>query len=178
MKKFIYSLLFVFTYQFCLGQPTVYSFQIDSVSGSNPINFSTFQGKKIVIVNTATSDSNSYQFSELEQLYQLYKDSIVVIAISSNSFNTEPRTNSEIGSFCTSTYDVHFPISTKILVRGNNADTLYKWLTQKNLNMILNSSVNGAFQKFLINKQGKLVGVFGRKTKPMSETFRHAIEVL
>lgn len=178
MNKIMYLLALSFVSYSCFSQSTIYSFQLDSINNNKTINFSAFQGKKIVIVNIATADSNTNQLAELEQFYQLYKDSVVIIAIPSNSFNTEPRTNSQIATFCTANYNIHFPLAAKVLVTGATAHNLYKWLTQKTLNTIINSTVNGSFQKYLINKQGKLAGVFGRKTKPMSQTFRHAIEVL
>lgn len=179
MKRSLLVILMLATVQLCMAQsPSIYSFKIDSISGSHQIDFAAFQGKKILIVNTATADSNTTQFAELEQLYQIYKDSVVIIAVSSNSFNTEPRTNSQIASFCSSTYTLHFPVGAKIEVTGNNANDLYKWLTQKTQNTLMNSIVHGAFQKYLINKQGKLVGSFSRNMSPMSQSVRHAIEIL
>ncbi len=164
--------------QSVFGQPSIYSFQIDSVVGTHQINFAAFEGKKILIVNTATADSNSTQFVELEELYQAYKDSLVIVAIFSNSFNTEPRTNAEIASFCASQYNLHFPLSAKVEVTGTNADSLYRWLTQKSLNLMTNSTINKSFQKYLINREGKLVGMFSSRTKPMNQKLRHLIEAL
>ena len=178
MKKATLIFLTLFIVQLCFGQTSIYSFKVDSVSGSHQIDFAAFQGKKILIVNTATADSNSYQFAELEELYQLYKDSLVIVAISSNSFNTEPRTNAEIASYCGNNYNLHFPLSAKTEVTGSNADDLYKWLTDKALNTMRSTIMHGGFQKFLINKEGVLVAVFAKKAKPMSQTFRHLIETL
>jgi glutathione peroxidase len=178
MKKVTLIFLTHFVAQVCFGQTSIYSFKVDSVSGSHHIDFAAFQGKKILIVNTATADSNSYQFAELEELYQLYKDSLVIVAISSNSFNTEPRTNAQIASYCASTYNIHFPVSAKIDVTGSDADDLYKWLTDKALNTMRSTTMHGGFQKFLINKDGVLIAAFAKKAKPMSQTFRHLIEIL
>ncbi len=176
MKKLLVILSLCMIAHICSGQTTVYSFKIDSVSGNNQIDFAAFEGKKILIVNTATEDPNKNQFAELEQLYQLYKDSLIIVGIPSNSFNTEPRTNNEIANYCTVFYSIHFPVSAKIAVTGNDADSLFKWLTDKTQNTMMNNILHGAFQKFLINRQGKLVGGFSRSTSPMSQVFRHAIE--
>lgn len=178
MKKLILIFLALFTVQLSFAQSGIYSFKVDSVSGSHQIDFAAFQGKKILIVNTGTADSCSAQFAELEELYQLYKDSLVIVAISSNSFNTEPRTNAQIAGYCASNYSLHFPLSAKIEVKGTDAHALYKWLTDKTLNTMRTTTMHSGFQKFLINKEGILVAAFTKKAKPMSITMRHLIETL
>ncbi len=178
MKKFALIILTFFFAHWSFGQTGIYSFKIDSVSGSHQIDFAAFQGKKILIVSTATGDSLTSQFAELEELYQAYKDSLVIVAVSSNSFNTEPRTNAEIASYCSSTYNLHFPLSAKVSVTGSAADALYKWLTEKAQNTMMNNTMHAAFQKFLINRQGVLIAGFSRKVMPMSITMRHLIETL
>jgi glutathione peroxidase len=157
------------------AQSTVYSFQLDSIAGSAAINFSAFTGKKILIVNTASLDSNAVQYSELKSLKQLFGDSLVIVAVPSNDFGTEPGPNSEIDSVYTQTSTRRFPVSAKISVTGTNTHPLYQWLTQQSLNGVTNSTINKAFFKYLIGKSGTLVAVFHPMVRPLDILIREAI---
>ena len=88
----------------------------------------------------------------------------------------EPGTNAEIKEFCTKNYGVTFPMMSKISVKGNDIDPLYKWLTSKSLNGVVDAEVTWNFQKFMINEQGKLVGFVSPKEKPDSEKIINWIE--
>ena len=78
------------------GQTSIYSYNIDSIAGNHSVNFSSFQGKKILIVNMASGDTSFSQYNQLKQLYQVYKDSLVIVVIPANISNTEPGTNQQI----------------------------------------------------------------------------------
>ncbi len=158
------------------AQSTVYSFQLDSIAGSASINFSAFTGKKILIVNTASLDSNATQYAELSSLQAYFADSLVVVIVPSNSFGTEPGSNSEITSFYTQSAYIRFPVAAKVSVTGSSIHPLYAWLTQQSQNGVMNSPVAAPFKKFLINKQGYLVGVFSNRIKPASPAMVSAIQ--
>lgn len=146
------------------AQSSIYDFQLLSVNGYT-INLNAYQGKKILIVNTASLSEHASQLQELEQLYQQYKDSgLVVIAIPSNDFTNEAKSNTEINA----SYGVSFPVAVKTSVTGSSISPLYVWLTKKERNNVSNSEVKTDFQKYLIGGDGKLVGTFSSAIKPKS----------
>ena len=154
---------------------SVYSFKVPAASGA-VIDFSSFQGKKILVVNFACSSPMAEQIGELEQLYRQHKDSLVVIAFPSNSFGNEPRTNDQIRDFCTGMYNTSFLIASKGSVIGTDIQPFYSWITQQSQNGMLNSTVNGDFKKYLISKEGKLIGVFSSKVKPTDQKIQQALQ--
>jgi glutathione peroxidase len=153
---------------------SIYSISATDINGGQ-INFSSFQGKKILIVNTASNSSYVAQYAALEQLYQQYKDSLVVIAFPSNSFGNEPGSNTSIKNFVTSTYNTHFQLAAKVEVSGSSQATIYQWLTQQGQNGMMNNAVRGDFQKFLVDKDGTLMGVFSSTIDPMDNSIQNAI---
>ena len=171
----------VFALFFCLSikaQTSIYSFQLDSIVGPTRINFSAFQGKKILIVNTASQDTSFSQYEELKQLYQLYKDSLVIVVVPSNSFGSEQGGNSQIATSYTQTTAFKFPVSRKEKVKNPEIHPLYAWLTTLSLNGMLSSEVSKPCFKYLINKNGEFRGVYGPRIRPMSTIMRHAIEIV
>lgn len=154
---------------------SIYTLNYTDIDG-NTKSMGLYQGKKIFIVNTATASANAGQFSELEQLYQMHKDSMVVIAFASNTFGHEPRTNAEIKNYVQSTYGVTFPLAAKCVVKGDTACALYKWLLKVSDNGVMNTRVKGDFQKYLIDKTGNLVAVFDSSTHPMDAIIQQAIQ--
>jgi len=153
---------------------SIYSISATDINGGQ-INFSGFQGKKILIVNTASNGSYTSQYAALEQLYQLYKDSLVVIAFPSNSFGNEPGSNAGIKDFVTGTYNTHFLLAAKADVTGPSQIPIYQWLTQQSQNGMMNSVVQGDFQKYLVDKNGILIGVFSPMIGPMDSSIQNAI---
>ncbi|MEQ1797413.1 MAG: glutathione peroxidase [Lacibacter sp.] len=151
------------------SRPTIYNFKVEGLEGGT-INFASFKGKKILIVNTASKCGYTPQYTELEELYEKYKDKLVVIGFPANNFGgQEPGTNAEIKEFCTGTYHITFPMASKISVKGDDMHPLYQWLTSKEKNGVLDAEIKWNFNKFLINEKGELVAYFGSKVKPMSE---------
>lgn len=149
--------------------PNIYSFKVEALDGGS-INFASFKGKKILIVNTASKCGYTPQYEELEALYEKYKDKLVVIGFPANNFGgQEPGTNAEIKEFCTGTYHVTFPMAAKISVKGDDIHPLYQWLTSKEKNGVLDAEIKWNFNKFLLNEKGELVAYFPSKVKPMSE---------
>src|SRR5436190_9699315 len=104
------------------GEPTVYDFTVSSVDGK-PFNFSQYKGKKILIVNTASECGYTYQYEDLQKLYDKYKDKLVVVGFPENNFgHQEPGSNSEIKEFCEKKYSVTFPMMSKVSVKGDDID--------------------------------------------------------
>lgn len=145
---------------------TIYDFKVPALDGGE-IDFAAFKGKKILIVNTASKCGLTPQYEGLQQLYDTYKDKLVIIGFPSNNFLfQEPGSNEEIATFCQKNYGVTFPMAAKISVKGKDKAPIYQWLTEKEKNQVESSSVSWNFQKYLINEDGKLVRHFGPKVAP------------
>ena len=156
------------TAQVPLSKTSIYNFKVDGLSGGT-IDFSQFKGKKILIVNTASKCQYTPQYEYLEKLYEKYKDKIVVVGFPANSFaNEEPRNNDEIKAFCTKNYGVTFPMAAKVSVRGANIAPIFKWLTSKSENGVLNADIKWNFTKFLLDENGNLLAKFDSNVSPMS----------
>ena len=149
---------------------TLYDFTVSTLEGGQ-FDFAQLKGKKVMVVNTASKCGLTPQYEALEKLYLTYKDSgLVIIGFPANNFlSQEPGTNSEIRDFCTRNYGVTFPMMEKISVKGDDIHPLYKWLTRKSENGVLDSDVSWNFQKFLIDEQGKLVKAISPRKAPDSE---------
>ncbi len=153
---------------------SIYSLSFTDIDG-NSQSFGTYQGKKILLVNIATNADEVGQLTQLQQLHQQYQDSLVVIGFPSNSFNNEPRTNTEIKQFCQNNYGVTFKLAAKGNVTGAGMLPIYNWLAQQSENGVLNGTIVGDFQKFLIDKNGQIIGVFAPSVSPMDSTVIQAI---
>ncbi|WP_417866420.1 glutathione peroxidase [Xanthomarina gelatinilytica] len=147
---------------------SLYDISINSLTGE-AIDLSSFKGKKILIVNTASECGFTGQYEGLQELYNTYKDKLVVIGVPCNQFGgQEPGTASEIQSFCKQNYGVTFLMTEKVDVKGGNQHPLYKWLTSKELNGVSSSSVKWNFQKYLIDEKGNLIDYYYSITSPTS----------
>lgn len=147
----------------------IHGFKVEALDGST-IDFASFKGKKILIVNTASECGYTPQYKDLEKLYETYKDKLVVIGFPANNFGgQEPGSNSEIKTFCTKNYGVSFPMAAKISVKGDDMTAIYQWLTQKEKNGVLNAEIKWNFNKFLIDENGRMMYKFESSVTPMSE---------
>lgn len=155
-------------------ESSIYNYQVPAIDGGT-IDFNNYRGKKIFLVNIATGSGYASQLPALEQLYQRHKDSMVVIGFPSNSFGNEPLTDGQIAHSLRNTYGITFPLAAKQVVIGDSAHAVYKWLASKEENGVLRSRIRGDFQKYLLNRQGKLVGIFDTATAPLSERIQSAI---
>lgn len=137
---------------------SIYDYKVQTINGDT-LDFATFKGKKIMIVNTASKCGLTPQFAFLQELYLNYKDSnFVIVGFPTNDFmNQDPGTDKEIESFCVQNYGVSFPMMSKITVKGNSMEPIYQFLTSKKLNGVEDSSVKWNFQKYLIDENGKYV---------------------
>lgn len=146
-----------------------YNFKVKTLEGGD-FDFSTLKGKKVMIVNTASKCGNTPQYKDLEELYNKYSDNLVIIGFPANNFGSqEPGTSTEIRKFCTENYGVTFPLMQKISVKGDDMAPIYKWLTSKKENGVMDSEVKWNFQKYLIDENGKLINVIDPKEKPTSD---------
>ena len=174
MKIIISFLLMLSATLFVSGQ-TVYHNKINNIDGIS-INLNEFKGKYILFVNVASNCGFTKQYSELEKLFQTYKNDLIIIALPCNQFGgQEPGNAEEIKSFCTKNYGVSFIITEKINVKGPQIHSLYKWLTDKKLNSKFSSSVKWNFQKYLLNRDGELIDYFYSTTGPMSSKITNLI---
>ncbi len=147
---------------------SLYNISLTDISGA-PLDLSQYKGKKILFVNVASKCGFTSQYDGLQELYNTYKDKLVVIGLPCNQFGgQEPGTAKEIESFCKANYGVDFPLSSKIEVKGASQHPLYKWLTSKTQNGVMDSKVRWNFQKYLVDENGQLIDYFYSTTKPMS----------
>jgi len=166
----IFSLFTILVYQLV----SIYTISVNDNTG-NAINFAAFTGKKILLVNTASNSTNAGQYAQLEQLYQLHKDSLVIIAFPSNDFGNEPGTIDSINSWVHTNYNIHYLLAEKTIVSGSEKSYLYNWLSDINANGMMNSSVSHDFYKYLINSEGKLIGIFNEEVDPLDSKIQEAI---
>ena len=140
-----------------------------------PQSLCQYQGKVILVVNTASFCGFTSQYEGLEKLYAKYKDQgFVVLGFPSNDFGQqEPGSNKEIADFCKNTYDVKFPMFAKSVVSGNNPNPLFKMLIAKT-----GTTPKWNFYKYLIDRNGNVVDSFGSMTKPSSSSISGQIEKL
>lgn len=148
---------------------SIYDFSVEGLDGGK-INFSSFKGKKILIVNTASKCGYTPQYEGLEALYKKYKDRLVIVGFPANNFGgQEPGSNSEIKEFCKKNYGVTFLMAAKVSVKGDDTAPIYKWLCNKSENGVLDAEIKWNFNKFLLDENGKLIAKFDSNVTPLSE---------
>ena len=151
----------------------IYDFSIESITGEI-INFKDYKNKAILIVNTASYCGFTKQYDELQKLWDLFKSKgLIVLGVSSNSFNQEKDNNADIKKFCEVNFNINFPLTTLTDVKGKDAHELFKWAKD---NHGKSAEPKWNFHKILINKEGKVEDTFASFTKPMSKKLIKAIE--
>ena len=170
MKKLSFILFVLIISAATFAQHSFHDFTVKDIEG-NDFNFSSLKGKKVLVVNTASKCGNTPQYKQLQSLFEKYGgNDFVIIGFPANNFGKqEPGTNSEILEFCERNYGVTFPMMSKISVKGDDIHPLYQWLTEKEKNGVLDSSVKWNFQKYLVDENGKLVEMVAPKVKPDNE---------
>ena len=146
---------------------TIFQFTVTDINGDS-FDFCSLEGKKIMIVNTASDCGLTPQYKALQSLYEKYQNSnFVIVGFPANNFLAqEPGTNEQISAFCKANYGVSFPMMGKISVIGKNMHPLFKFLTSSSENGVIDSKVTWNFQKFLINSKGRLEKVIPPRTQP------------
>lgn len=148
---------------------SIYDFKVEGLEGGL-IDFSTFKGKKILIVNTASKCGYTKQYDGLQKLYEQYKDKLVIVGFPANNFGgQEPGSAAEIQEFCKKNYGVSFPMAAKVSVKGDDIAPIYKWLCSKTENGVMDAEIGWNFGKFLLDENGNLLNYFPSKVEPMSE---------
>lgn len=160
-------------------KPNIYPFKAKLLNGTAQ-NLVDFKGKVLLVVNTASGCGFTPQLKELQELRELYKaEGFEVLGFPSNDFGKqEPLDGEAINEFCEVNFGVQFPIFEKIMVRGEQAHPLFKFLSDKKLNGKINSTPKWNFHKYLINKQGEVVDYFYSFTKPSSSKIKKKIQRL
>ena len=177
IKKYL-SLIIMFGL-FSMGSKTyaeiAYNFKFNGIDG-NQINLADYQNKVLVVVNVASRCGFTPQYSDLQKVWEDYKDkNVIIIGVPTNNFKQEPGSNKEIKDFCETNFNINFPMTEKIDVIGKNAHPFFKWARE--------NYGNGAipkwnFHKIIIGKDGKVANTFSSITRPSSEKFRKTIEKL
>jgi len=159
------------------GASNVLEFTLNSIDGK-PAPLSQYQGKVVLIVNVASRCGFTPQYAGLEKIYEKYKDrGFVILGFPANNFGgQEPGTNEEIKTFCSSKYNVTFPIYSKISVKGADIHPLYQFLTDKQANPKTGGDIQWNFTKFLVGKDGKVIARFESAVTPESADVTSAIE--
>ena len=148
---------------------SIHRFKVNQIDGGT-IDFSLFKGKKILIVNTASACGYTPQYKELQELFDLYKEKLMVVGFPANDFGgQEPGSNADIQVFCTQNYGVTFPMAAKISITGKGMAPIYQYLTQKEQNGVLNAEIKWNFNKFLIDETGFVIKKFESSVSPMSK---------
>ena len=178
MKKiFLLFSILMMTLTVFAQDKTIYDFKVTDIDG-HPFDMASLKGKKVLIVNTASKCGFTPQYKQLEAIYRKYgPDKFVIVGFPANNFmHQEPGTNSQIKTFCTEKYDVTFPMMSKISVKGDDMAPIYKWLTEKSQNGVMDAPIKWNFQKFMIDKTGHLAGVAWPQDKPDSPKIVNWIE--
>lgn len=185
MKKAVFTAIALFFAATALVQaPTsemksnsVLDFKMRDIDG-NDVKLKKYKGNVLLVVNTASKCGYTPQYEGLQATFDKYKSrGFYVLGFPANNFGgQEPGTEAEIKEFCTTKYKVTFPMFAKISVKGDDQDPLYKFLTSKETNPDFAGDITWNFNKFLVDRKGKVVARFSTKDKPESEAITAAIE--
>ena len=167
MKHFI--LLLSILSMTTIKSQSFYDLSIKSIDNTT-IKMSEFKGKYVMIVNVASYCGYTSQYADLQELSQKYTNQLVILAVPCNQFGAqEPGSEQEIKTFCENKFNVTFPLTEKVNVKGKNQHLLYAWLTNKQHNRLDNFQVSWNFNKFLINKNGELIAFFKSGVNPLDD---------
>ena len=159
------------------GASNVLDFTLNSIDGKlAPL--AQYRGKVVLLVNVASRCGYTPQYAGLEKVYEQYKDrGFVILGFPANNFGAqEPGTDQEIKTFCSSKYNVTFPMYSKISVKGADIHPLYQFLTDKQANPKTGGDIQWNFTKFLVGKDGKVIARFESAVTPESAAVTSAIE--
>lgn len=154
---------------------SVHEFSVKDINGKD-VNLSEYKGKVLLIVNVASKCGYTRQYSGLQKIYDKYKEQgFEILAFPCNDFGgQEPGTNEEIAEFCSTNFNVTFPLFDKIKVLGEDKNPLYKMLT--NNSNVEKGDINWNFEKFLISKEGEVIARYKSSVEPESDAVAKAIE--
>ena len=157
-------------------EKSVYDFTMKNIDGQD-INLDAYKGKVVMIVNVASKCGFTPQYEGLEALYDKNKDNgFVILGFPANNFlSLEPGSDTEIKEFCSTKYHVTFPMFSKISVKGSDQHPLYTFLTNKTSDPDFAGDISWNFNKFLLDRSGKIVARFGSKDAPESDAVTAAV---
>lgn len=157
-----------------LQVPAALNFTMNSIDGRS-VNLSKYQGKVVLMVNVASECGYTPQYEGLQELHKKYASrGLNILGFPSNDFGQqEPGSNAEIADFCKKNYGVEFDMFSKIVVNGSGQSPLYKFLTSDSK---FGGQVGWNFEKFLIGKDGKVIGRFSSEVEPASQEMIKAID--
>lgn len=143
---------------------SIYQFTMETINGQQK-PLADYRGKVLLIVNTASKCGFTPQYGDLQKLYEIYKDrGLEILAFPANNFmHQEPGSNEEIKRFCDLRFKIHFPLFSKISVKGKDTHPLFTYLTTQ---PGLEGEVSWNFNKFLVDSSGQLIARYGSRTKP------------
>lgn len=152
------------------------NFKMKSLEGKE-LDLAQYQGKVVLIVNVASRCGNTPQYAGLQKLYEKHaKEGLVILGVPANEFGKqEPGSNEEIAKFCESNYHVTFPMTAKVVVKGEGICPLYQHLTSKETDPKFAGPIAWNFEKFLIGRNGEVVKRFKPGTKPEAKEVTSAI---
>ncbi len=153
------------------------NFKVKTIDGET-VDLEDYEGKVVLIVNVASKCGKTPQYAGLEKLYDAHKeDGLVVLGFPCNQFGgQEPGTEADIKEFCSTKYNVSFPMFSKVEVNGPNAAPIYKYLTSKSAEPVGDGKVSWNFEKFLVDRDGNLVNRFSPNASPDSPELVAAIK--
>jgi glutathione peroxidase len=156
---------------------SVLEFKVQDIDGK-PLELAKFKGEVLLIVNTASRCGYTPQYQGLEAVYGKYKGrGFSVLAFPANEFGQqEPGSDSEIKQFCSSKYNITFPLFSKIVVKGQGLHPVYEFLTSKETNPKFAGDIKWNFAKFLVNRKGEIIARFEPGDEPESDKITKAIE--
>ena len=159
--------------------PPALNFRVKSIDGKE-VDLCGYKGNVVLVVNVASKCGLTPQYEGLEALNKKYRErGLRILGFPANNFmGQEPGTDEEIQQFCKTKYDVSFDMFSKVSVKGEDSAALYKYLTSGAGDPALAGEVKWNFQKYLIDRNGKVVAVFHPKTDPLSPEVTSAIEKL
>ncbi|WP_103664289.1 glutathione peroxidase [Gracilimonas amylolytica] len=155
---------------------SIFNYTMKDIDGKE-VSLESYKGKVILVVNVASKCGYTPQYEGLQSLYETYKDEgLVVLGFPANNFKgQEPGSDEEIKQFCTLNYGVEFPMFSKVSVKGDDQDELFKYLTQEQ-NPDFTGEIKWNFEKFLINKEGDLIRRFRSNVEPESNEILDAVK--
>ena len=179
MKKILLSLIIISMFSFmnktfAKYEKIFFDFNIKSIDGNN-LELSKYRNKAILLVNVASNCGFTKQYSDLQQLWENYEDKgLIVLGVPSNQFGgQEPGSNQEIKKFCEVNFNVNFPMTDKVDVKGSLAHPIFLWAKE---NYGSSAIPKWNFHKILINKDGKIQDTYSSLTRPTSKKITDEIE--
>tara|TARA_R110002020_G_scaffold107319_5_gene249300 strand:+ start:619 stop:1206 length:588 start_codon:yes stop_codon:yes gene_type:complete len=146
-----------------------YEFTMKDLDGKE-VDFSSFKGKKIMVVNVASKCGYTPQYEALQKLYSENSDKLVILGFPANNFGgQEPGSSEEIKSFCSENYGVTFPMFEKVSVKGFDKHPIYRWLSDAEQNGWNNEEPSWNFCKYMIDEKGELIKFFPSKVDPLDQ---------